>query len=665
MKRAPGNSAPTRSRIRSLTLPLGFVCAAALTFLGPAASGQSIDLGTASSFVVLAGSGITVAGAVNSTIITGDIGSFPITSMTGLSNVVLNGVNHGGDAVTQRAKIDMLAAYNAAASFAPTRVFAPAANLGGLSLGPGVYRDPTSFGLTGSVTLNAGGNPNAVFVFQAGSTLTTAAMSRVVLAGGAQACHVFWQVGSSAVLGASSSFKGSILALTSITLTTGATVEGRLLALNGAVTLDTNAITIATCAGLGVDGGGNIVPVAPTQETFVGAVSLIPLTPNQETIAGELANAFTDDRQSNVLEYINNSDLGTLPGEFDKISAEELTSIFYLGFAQFDTEVFSLQQRLADVRAGSPDRTESAPLPANDGKSMVYDKRDGKSMPSGKTYVSRQLPTEDRWGFFITESGDFTSLGDTANANGFDLESAGTTLGFDRRLTENLLVGLMLGYTRSNTDLIDGGSLEADAGKVGLYAMYHTGGFFAEGLVGAGYQSYETRRAGLDGTARGDTEGTQFDAYTGIGYDVKLGSFTLTPMASLLYSQVGIDSYDEHGSLQPLHIESQHESSLHSRVGLRAAYTARVGAARVTPSVSAHWQHEFLENELALAASFANGAGRTFAVHGPEVGRDSALLTAAVNIAWSRYACYLAYQADVGRENYESHRVLGGLRVTW
>jgi hypothetical protein len=268
-------------QIHSRALSLGFVCAAALAFLSQGANAQSVDLGTASSFVVLAGSGITVAGAVNSTTIQGDIGSFPIASITGLNNVVLNGVNHGGDAVTQRAKIDLLAAYNAAASFSPTRVFAPAANLGGLSLGPGVYRDPTSFGLTGSVTLNAGGNPNSTFIFQTGSTLTTAAMSHVVLAGGAQACHVYWQVGSSAVLGASSMFKGSILALTSITLTTGATVDGRLLALNGAVTLDTNTITIATCAGLGVDGGGNIVPVAPTRETFETAVSIIPLTPNQ------------------------------------------------------------------------------------------------------------------------------------------------------------------------------------------------------------------------------------------------------------------------------------------------------------------------------------------------------------------------------------------------
>ncbi len=193
-------------------------------------------LGTAAPFGVLAGAGITVAGAVNSTTITGDIGTFPITTITGLNNVVLIGVNHGGDAVTQNAKGALLTAYNSAAARIPNVVFSPATNLGGLTLVPGVYRDPTSFGIGGTLTLNAGGNPNAVWIFQSGTALTTASFSRVVLVGGAQACHVFWQVGSSATLGSSSLFRGTILALASITLTTGATVEGRLLALNGTVT---------------------------------------------------------------------------------------------------------------------------------------------------------------------------------------------------------------------------------------------------------------------------------------------------------------------------------------------------------------------------------------------------------------------------------------------
>src|SRR6185369_13168139 len=131
---------------------------------GPA----TIPLLSATSFAVLAGAGITVAGAVNSTTITGDIGTFPTPSITGLGNVVLNGVNHAGDAVTQTAKNDLVTAYNDAAGRPPTTTYNPIFDLGGQTLPPGVYRDPTSFGITGTLTLDAGGDQNAVWIFQAG-----------------------------------------------------------------------------------------------------------------------------------------------------------------------------------------------------------------------------------------------------------------------------------------------------------------------------------------------------------------------------------------------------------------------------------------------------------------------------------------------------------------
>ena len=203
----------------------------------------SVNLGTANSFAVLAGAGITNTGP---TTITGDVGTFPTTSETGFGSVTLIGTNHGGDAVTQQAKTDLITAYNDAAGRLPAT--AVAGDLGGLTLVPGVYKSTSSLGITGTLTLDAQGAPNAVFIFQIGSTLITASGSNVNLINGAQACNVFWQVGSSATLGTNSTFTGNILALTSITATTGATVNGRLLARNGAVTLDTNTITIAICA---------------------------------------------------------------------------------------------------------------------------------------------------------------------------------------------------------------------------------------------------------------------------------------------------------------------------------------------------------------------------------------------------------------------------------
>ena len=203
-----------------------------------------VGLGTADGFAVLAGSGITNTGP---TVINGDIGSFPTATTTGFPPGTVNGANRGGDAVTQGAKTDLVSAYNDAAGRTP--VTTVPTELGGTTLTHGVYSAASgTFGLTGALTLDAQGDANAVWIFQMASTLTTANASSVVLIGGAQSCNVYWQVGSSATLGGSTSFRGNILALTSVTLVTSATVDGRVLARNGAVTLDTNTITRSTCA---------------------------------------------------------------------------------------------------------------------------------------------------------------------------------------------------------------------------------------------------------------------------------------------------------------------------------------------------------------------------------------------------------------------------------
>lgn len=202
----------------------------------------AVDLGSAADFGVLAGSTVTNTGF---TIINGDLGLSPGTSITGFPPGIVNGTIHQTDGVAAQAQLDLTDAYNDAAGRISTGTIA--ADLGGQILTPGVYTSASSIGLTGVLTLDAQGDPNAVWIFQAGSTLTTASASQVVFINGAQACNVFWQVGSSATLGTGSDFSGTILALTSITATTGATVDGRLLARNGAVTLDTNTVTVSTC----------------------------------------------------------------------------------------------------------------------------------------------------------------------------------------------------------------------------------------------------------------------------------------------------------------------------------------------------------------------------------------------------------------------------------
>ena len=193
-------------------------------------------------FSVLAGSAVTNTG---STTISGDVGISPGTAVTGFPPALASGTIHIADGAAAQAQAALTAGYlDAAGRAGGTSV---SGDLVGRTLTPGVYKSTSSLAISGDVTLDGAGNPGAVFIFQIGSTLTTGSGSHVVLANGATACNVFWQVGSSATLGTNSDFKGNILALTSITLTTGVNLQGRALARNGAVTLDSNVITGCTC----------------------------------------------------------------------------------------------------------------------------------------------------------------------------------------------------------------------------------------------------------------------------------------------------------------------------------------------------------------------------------------------------------------------------------
>jgi Ice-binding-like len=204
----------------------------------------TVNLGTAGSFGVLAGSTVTNTGA---TIVNGDLGVSPGTAITGFPPGIVNGTVHDADGVAAGAQSDLTTAYNDAAGRSPSGSVGPFIGAG-QTLAPGVYNATSSLDVGGALRLNAHGNPDAVWIFQVGSTLVTDSASSILLSGGAQACNVFWQVGSSATLGTNSSFQGSVMALTSITVTTGDTITGRALARNGAVTLDDDVINVPACS---------------------------------------------------------------------------------------------------------------------------------------------------------------------------------------------------------------------------------------------------------------------------------------------------------------------------------------------------------------------------------------------------------------------------------
>ena len=210
------------------------------------------SLGSALSFGVLGGSAVTNTGP---TVVNGDLGVGPGSAVSGFPpGIVTPGTIHAADAAAAAAQVSVGTAYDNITS-QPCTQNLTGQNLGGLTLTSGVYCFDSSAQLTGALTLDAQGNSNAVFIFKIGSTLTTASGAAVILTNGGSVCNIFWQVGSSATLGTTTSFTGNILAATSITLTTGASVLGRALARNGAVTLDANNVS-ATCA--------TALPVCPT-----------------------------------------------------------------------------------------------------------------------------------------------------------------------------------------------------------------------------------------------------------------------------------------------------------------------------------------------------------------------------------------------------------------
>lgn len=276
-----------RFTLRLLAVAALLIFPLALLAQNSSAAQPQVKLGTVNSFAILAGSTVTNTGPST---INGDLGLSPGSSVTGFPPATLNGAMHITDAVAGIAQNDLTTAYNDAAGRTPfTSV---PADLAGLTVAPGVFRASSALQLTGAVTLDAQGDPNAVFIFQVGSSLTTASGSVVNLINGAQPCNVFWQIGASTIFGTGSTFVGNIMSLTSESLGDSVTVNGRLLARNGAVTLINDTVNAAGCAsgtiggpggppeGSPNSGGGGTAGTGPGPNGSNGSAILVALPPS-------------------------------------------------------------------------------------------------------------------------------------------------------------------------------------------------------------------------------------------------------------------------------------------------------------------------------------------------------------------------------------------------
>ena len=237
--------------MKKISLLVSVVAASIYCPIAMAQQQNTVFLGSAGSYAVLAGTTVTNTGP---TVINGNLGLWPGTAVTGFGPGVVNGTEDAGDVAAQHAQASLNIAYNDAAARTSVNIIGLAGDISGQTLTPGLYKSTSTLSLSGTVTLDGAG----VYIFQIASGLTVGTGGTVVLTGGATADNVFWQVGSSATLGTTADFKGTILALTSISLATDAKLDGEALAQHGAVTLDTNNVTIPLGAVL-------VVPLPPTQ----------------------------------------------------------------------------------------------------------------------------------------------------------------------------------------------------------------------------------------------------------------------------------------------------------------------------------------------------------------------------------------------------------------
>jgi len=277
-----------------------------------------------------------------------------------------------------------------------------------------------------------------------------------------------------------------------------------------------------------------------------------------------------------------------------------------------------------------------------------------------------QPTPQNRWGVFVTGLGEFTSVDDTSIAPGYNLSTGGLTFGVDYRVSPHFAIGLTGGYSDTNADLVNNGSLDVNGGTIGAYATAFGGGFYIDAAATGTFNGYDEHRTALLGTASGNTDGRDFNALAAAGYDWKSGGLTIGPTVSYQYTYVEFDGFTESGSLAPLTFSDQNANSSRTALGAKASYDWHVGHVVVKPEIRASWQHEFGDTDYSIVSRFANGAGNSFTVNGPAIGRDSLLIGAGAAVLFNdRVSVYAYYDGELARTNYSSNNVSAGVRVSF
>lgn len=589
------------------------IAGAAVTFCTTArAEAQAVPLDTAAAFGVLAGSTVTNTGT---SVINGNVGVSPGGAIIGFPPGIVNGTIHAADAVAGQAQSDLTTAYNNLAGRTPTANLT-GQDLGGLMLTAGVYTFNTSAQLTGTLTLNGQGNPNSLFIFNIASTLTTASASSIQLTNGAQGGNVFFRVGSSATLGSGTSFVGDIIALTSITLDTAATINcGAALARNGAVTLDTNTIGIcallqATAASLLPPGAtANQAAVANAIDAFIAG-------------GGTLPAGFQD-----LLSFLTPAELAAA---FAQLSGEAGTGMASAGIQAMDSFLSLVLNPFDD-----DDRS---------GNRVVAVKRPGYfKAPIGVA------PDPRSWDIWAAAYGGLGKANGDLAAGTHDLSarSFGFATGLDYHITPDTMVGFALGGGGTNFGLSDGlGGGRSDMFQAAIYSRTHFDAAYIASALAYAWHGVSTDRyvtvAGTDhltadfsayNVAARIEGGYRFPVSNVLGFPW-LGWFT--PYGALQVQTFHTPSYNETAesgsSLFALAYSAETITTTRTELGAKVGQSLELdnGAVLALRSRVA-WAHDMGSNPSVVAA-FQSLPGSSFTVNGASLKSDSALLLAGAEL---------------------------------
>jgi fibronectin-binding autotransporter adhesin len=392
--------------------------------------------------------------------------------------------------------------------------------------------------------------------------------------------------------------------------------------------------------------------------------ALFAPTPNERAGARLLDVIQFNPKVANLISFLDTRPLSSLPGDLAEISPDALSAFYEISFSNANIQRLNLEGRLDDVRAGSNGFSSNMKLNGASTSTEGKGTADGKGAKSPVEPVLQPTP-ENRWGVWVTGFGDFVNVDSDDNGHGYDFTTGGVSVGLDYRITDQLAIGVLGEYAHTWTSLKPSGDIDVDSGRGGVYATWFSHGIYLNGAIYGGHNVYSSSRSTLGGMASGGTGGAEYSTFISGGYDVHVGNLSVGPVASLQYTDVGIDSFSEHGSLAPMAIHSQSAESLRSDFGFRASYLRQVGNVLVEPSVRAAWEHEYKYSALPITAGFAGIPGPSGTFVGPSEGHDSAILSAGISVQWTpMIATYINYDGQFGRDRYDSNAVTGGVRIS-